>query len=103
MVRRTMEITDILAITGRDEREKLKRATQEFEALFLAYLLREMRAGLGKEGILPMGFAEEVYRDLLDGEVARAVAKAGGIGLWRLLYERMVGALSGEGKDGRRG
>jgi|DewCreStandDraft_3_1066083.scaffolds.fasta_scaffold00311_12 flagellar protein FlgJ len=95
-----MEVGDVLGVTGRDEREKLKRATQEFEALFLAYLLREMRAGLGKGGILPMGFAEEVYRDLLDGEVARAVAKAGGIGLWRLLYDRLASALPNDGGRG---
>jgi len=95
-----MEVGDVLGFTGRDEREKLKRATQEFEALFLAYLLREMRAGLGKGGIPPMGFAEEVYRDLLDGEVARAVAKAGGIGLWRLLYDRLASALPNDGGRG---
>ncbi len=79
------------------ERERLRQVVQDFEALFLSYLLKTMRQALGKSGFLDGGLAQEVYEGLFDYEVARTLAKAGGIGLGPILERQLQQSLpSGE-------
>lgn len=59
--------------------EELRKAAQEFESYFLAYLLTVMRE------TVPTGFVEnkagEQFYSFYDQEVGRLAAQAGGIGL----------------------
>lgn len=63
--------------------EELRRAAQEFESYFLAYLLKVMRE------TVPKGFIENKagaqFYSFYDQEIGRLAAQAGGIGLASML------------------
>ncbi|HLV02532.1 MAG TPA: rod-binding protein, partial [Acidobacteriota bacterium] len=78
-------------LTGSSAQPTLTKAAQEFEALFVAQLLKIMReSGLSSElfGSAP---EQEIYREMMDQEVARALVAKGGLGLARMLEEHLAG------------
>lgn len=68
---------------------RLREACSEFEALFINLLLKEMRATVGKSGLMDGGQAEEVYTGMMDTEMARDLAAKGGFGLADILYRQL--------------
>ncbi|MGA8242430.1 MAG: rod-binding protein [Desulfobacterales bacterium] len=68
---------------------RLQEACSEFEALFINLLLKELRATVGKSGLMDGGRAEEVYTGMMDTEMARDLAAKGGIGLAAILYRQL--------------
>ncbi len=76
---------------ARDEQQdaKLKAACTEMEALFLNILLTEMRKTVPKDGLTGGGSQEEIVRSLLDGEMTKNMAQAGGAGLADMLYRQL--------------
>ncbi|MCL6449949.1 MAG: rod-binding protein [Acetobacteraceae bacterium] len=71
------------------DRAAVAEACQEFESLFLYQLLRQMWATV-PEGALDSGFAQDTYRQMYHMELARLMARAGGIGLGRMLLEQLL-------------
>jgi peptidoglycan hydrolase FlgJ len=67
------------------ETEKMRQTAQEFEAMFLGLLLKSMRGSSGTGGVGADSQDTQTYRDMLDQEVGRSVAKSGGIGLARMI------------------
>ncbi|GEM_PF-6836172 len=65
----------------------LRRAGEEFEALFLGLLFRQMRASVPRGGLLPTGTTGELFEELWGQEVARAAARRGPLGLAEALRE----------------
>ncbi len=66
-------------------------AARDFEALFLAQVLRGLAAGLGGEGPLGGGDSDP-FRDMLGDAYARLVARAGGIGIADAVMRELVRA-----------
>ncbi len=78
---------------GKDENGgRLREACTEFESLFIHLLLKELRATVGKSGLMDGGQAEEVYTGMMDTEMARDLAAKGGIGLADILYRQLDSA-----------
>ncbi|MBI4280113.1 MAG: rod-binding protein [Armatimonadetes bacterium] len=73
------------------EEAKLRRVVQEFEAIFLAQMLKTMRGRLGQSGLLAMSQGEQLVRELHDEEMGRALARGGGIGLAGMLLAALRG------------
>ncbi len=63
-----------------EEREKLARACEEFEAIFIQQMLKAMR----RTALCSESRQEEIYRSLFDEEVSRVLARRG-LGLKELL------------------
>jgi len=82
------------------EARKLHEAVQDFEALFISSLLKTMRHAIGKRGFLDGGLAQDVYEGLFDYEVARKLARAGGLGLGSILERQLQRSLP-SGDSGR--
>ncbi len=83
--------------------EKLRDATQQFEAFFVAYLMKQMRKGVGEgQGILAPSEGEKVFRDMMDDETARSASATGQMGIADLLYNQLAPALRGEQGKGQR-
>lgn len=59
----------------------VRRAAEEFEATFLAQMLQPLFQGLSTDGPFGGGHSEGVYRSMLIDEYARAMARAGGVGI----------------------
>ena len=60
------------------ERNKLKKISQDFEALFVGMMLKSMRDTVPEDKLTGGGRAEETYRSLLDQEYATQAARRGG-------------------------
>lgn len=67
----------------------LEMACRDFESIFLSMMLREMRRALHSDGLIPKGFAEEIFTDMFDDEISKRISEAEGIGLWKTLYENL--------------
>jgi Rod binding domain-containing protein len=66
---------------------KLRKASQDFESLFMYKLLKSMRATVpeGEE----TGFGMETMREITDEQMAVYLAQQGGIGLGDILYQSL--------------
>ena len=62
------------------ERGEIRKASQEFEAYFLSYLLKMMRETVPK-GALTSNRMGEMFYTFYDEEIGKRAAQAGGIGL----------------------
>jgi murein DD-endopeptidase MepM/ murein hydrolase activator NlpD len=63
------------------ERAKVQELSQEFEAMLMLQMVRQMRQSLLDESEEPEGFGGSTMRDTFDTEFSRYLAQAGGIGL----------------------
>jgi flagellar protein FlgJ len=79
---------------GLDE-AKLRKACQDFEAVFIGQIWKQMRSSVPKDGMLHSK-EEESYLSMFDQELSVKMAAGGGIGLSEMLYanlsERLVNA-----------
>ncbi len=60
---------------------EVRRAAEEFEAVFIAQMMAPMFQGLETDELFGGGAGEDIYRSVLVEEYGKAIARAGGIGL----------------------
>ena len=81
----------MLELQTEAEKEEIKMACEEFESYFLQMMFREMRkTSFNEDGMFARSNAEKIFTDMMDEEVAKSAAKAGGIGLADMMYKQMV-------------
>ncbi len=68
--------------------KKLRQTCQELEAVFLEMMMKEMRNTVPKSGMMDMR-NQELFQSMLDTELTRDMAKAGGIGLADMMYRQL--------------
>ncbi|VBB09246.1 Hypothetical protein LUCI_4536 [Lucifera butyrica] len=68
---------------------KLRQACQDMEAVFLNLLLSKMRETVPKDTLFGDSSEENIMRSMLDNEMSKNMAKAGGIGLADMLYRQL--------------
>ncbi len=81
------------------DKEARVKTAQQFEAIFIRTLFKEMRSTVPDGGLLPKGTAEAIYTDLQDTEAAQNFADQGGIGLAEMMIEQMQGERSDSSED----
>lgn len=69
--------------------DALREKCQEFEAVFIQTLFKEMRSTVPDGGLLPKGMKEDVFRDFMDMHVAREAAKESGLGIADALFTQL--------------
>lgn len=67
---------------------KLKKTCKDMEAMFLNMMLADMRKTVDKSKLVDTS-KEEIMTSMLDGEVTKNMASAGGIGLGDMLYRQL--------------
>ncbi len=68
--------------TGADKQtQKLKKACQDFEAIFLNNLFKSMRQTVPKSDLFGSTKDEEFFTEMMDSEVAQAASKQKSIGI----------------------
>ncbi|POF28190.1 rod-binding protein [Roseibium marinum] len=65
----------------RNDKTSVRKAAQEFEAVFLNTMLQNMFTGLDEGGTWGSGHGADAWQSLLIDEYARTIAENGGIGL----------------------
>jgi Rod binding domain-containing protein len=71
-------------------RGKIKETAQKFEASFLSVMLQSMSAGVKTPELGGGGEGEDMFKSLLNEEMAKQVAKSGGIGLAATVQREML-------------
>jgi murein DD-endopeptidase MepM/ murein hydrolase activator NlpD len=79
------------SVSGKDQAD-LKKVAQEFEAVFIAQLLKIMRETIEESGMEGSGgFGKSIYTDLFDQEVALSMASRGALGIGDIIYRNLTG------------
>ena len=69
--------------------KKLVKVSQDFESVFLGYLLKSMRDTVPKNEMMGHSRESEIFGSMRDEEMAKNLAKAGGIGLAKLMVDQL--------------
>ncbi len=67
--------------SGMTDKGKLESAAKELEAVVLTQLMATMRQTIPEGGLLEKSASEELFRSLLDGEIARSMSEKSPFGL----------------------
>lgn len=72
------------------ELHTLRQSCREFEAIYINEMYKSMRKTVPESGLFPKkGMAEEVYREMLDMEMARKTASGDGMGVGKAMYQQL--------------
>jgi flagellar protein FlgJ len=71
--------------------EAVRHAAQDFEAVFLAQVLGTMTQSVGGDDLLGDG-QDDVFRDMLNEEIAKLISRSGGIGVADAVLREMLKA-----------
>ncbi|MFO7812189.1 MAG: rod-binding protein [Pelovirga sp.] len=74
---------------GQQDPVRLKELAQEFEAIFIQQMYKEMRSTIPDDGLIPRTNAEDTFIQMQDLEVAKATARQGGIGLAEMMMKQL--------------
>jgi len=69
--------------------EALRKTCEEFEAIFVQQMLKEMRGTLPDGGLLPRSMGQDYFQEMMDGEVAKAAAVKGHFGIGEALFRQL--------------
>ncbi|MBP1764269.1 MAG: flgJ [Firmicutes bacterium] len=73
-----------------EEDKKMREACRGMEAVFLNLMLSQMRAAVPKSSLTGSSNQEETMRSMLDTEMTKNLAEAGGIGLADMIYRQLL-------------
>jgi Rod binding domain-containing protein len=68
---------------------RAREVAQQFEAIFVSFMLKAMRGTVGENELMPAGMGEKIYTDMLDGEYAKMMAEHASFGLGDLLMREL--------------
>ncbi len=71
------------------DKQELKKACQQFESIFLNYMLKSMRATVPDGGLFEKGVTFDIVQSMHDVALAEEISQNGGIGLAQQLYEQL--------------
>jgi flagellar protein FlgJ len=88
---RFRELFDQAVETQGVDRAAIRNAAEMFESYFLQIMFREMRrTTLNENSFIPKSHAEKVFTEMMDEQVSKDAAAAGGIGLADMIYRQMT-------------
>ncbi|WP_297203539.1 rod-binding protein [uncultured Brachyspira sp.] len=71
------------------EKKRLRQVSEDFEALMINQMLKEMRKTVDKSGLIDGGMAEQIFGDMLYDEYAKEFSKTKTFGLADIIYHQM--------------
>ena len=84
------QVNTALSSDGEARKEQLKNVTQEFEGLFLGYLLKVMRSTVDPADDESPESGKDIYTELFDNEIALNIARNRPLGLGEMLYRQLA-------------
>lgn len=67
---------------------KLKKACQDFEAIFIYYLLKTMRSASSSSTLFGKGMGAEIFMQMFDQGLSEKISTGGQLGIWQKLYDK---------------
>lgn len=71
------------------EDAKLKAACKDFEAMFLNLMYSKMRETVPDNSLYGTSHGEKIMQSMLDTELTKKMANAGGVGLAAMMYKQL--------------
>ncbi|MFQ3620605.1 MAG: rod-binding protein [Spirochaetales bacterium] len=71
-------------------KEKLKAACQDFEAIFIKMVLNSMQKTIDRSNLIERNLGQEIFEDMLYTEYAKVMSRRGSIGIADLLYRQLA-------------
>jgi flagellar protein FlgJ len=72
------------------EDKKLKKLTADFESVFLYYVLKTMRDAVPKSGFIDGKNGEEIYRSMMDQEIAKSMSERGESEISETMFKQLT-------------
>jgi len=69
--------------------QSLRKSCREFEAIYIQEMYKAMRKTVPDSGLFEKDMASELYREMLDMEMAKATAAGKGTGIGEAMYQQM--------------
>lgn len=86
-----MRIESVSAVPVKPEQtdKKLKQACQDFEAIFMGFMMKSMRKTVQKSDLFGSSQEEEMFTDMMDNEVCKSASSRGSTGIADMLYRQL--------------
>jgi hypothetical protein len=69
--------------------DQLRKVSKDFESIFLRMIFKQMRSSVERSSLLGNSRAMEFFETLRDEQLADSLAKAGGLGIGDMVYQRL--------------
>ena len=87
-------------LQGGKDSERLKQACEDFESIFVGFMLQQMRQTVPQNDLFGGGSAEQLYTSMMDSELAKSISHKRGLGLANQMYRQLMTTAAGkETKD----
>ncbi|MEF3255758.1 MAG: rod-binding protein [Deferribacterales bacterium] len=74
-----------------DKEQQLKKACEEFEALFFEMVFKSARKTVPEGGLIKRSMGEEIFTEMFDSQMATSLAEKNSTGLKTILYNQLKG------------
>lgn len=74
--------------------DETQEVAQKFEALLLFTMMKSMRASVSKDSLTGSD-QQDLYREMMDREIANTIAASGGLGIQQMLERQLNSTNSG--------
>lgn len=91
------QFTSLRAAADRNDPAALREVAGQFEALFLQMMLKSMRAASFGDSLMGDSKQQEMYRDMMDQQLALDMSRGRGIGLAETLFRQLGGVEAERG------
>ncbi len=78
------------------DRAGLKKACQDFEAIFIQSMFQSMRKTIPEGGLFEQDHATKMYQEMMDQEMATKISRHQSLGLAEQMYRQMEKLLPPE-------
>jgi len=76
------------------EKSRLTKASQDFEALFVGMMLKQMRKSMaGENALFGKSSESKIYQDMMDDKLAEQMSHTGTFGLAKAMMKSVEGRL----------
>lgn len=76
------------AVNDKNKKE-LKKVCQEFEAIMLNMMYKQMKATVPKTDLVPSHAGKDIFESMLDESLVQEASKRGSFGLAEVLYKQL--------------
>jgi peptidoglycan hydrolase FlgJ len=79
------------ALRGKSDVQAIRKAAEEFEAVFVAQMMAPMFETLESDTLFGGGPGEDIYRSMMVEEYGKVIARSGGIGIADAVARELLG------------
>jgi flagellar protein FlgJ len=75
------------------QEKKLRKACADFESILLYQMFKTMRTTVPQSGLTGKATGKDTYEMMMDQKISEELAKKGGMGLQKVLFNQLNGQL----------